>query len=121
MASFCRRCGDPPPTPRHSYCDRCRPAAARYRERRRNRQRNRPPSAEQGYGYEHKKLRARLAREVAAGISVCWRCGLPIHPNEPWDLGHDDVDRSIYRGPEHRACNRATAGRKVRRQSRRWL
>jgi hypothetical protein len=32
--------------------------------------------------------------------------------DEPWDLGHDDHDRSITRGPEHRdRCNRAAAGR----------
>lgn len=121
----CVVCGELPPTARHSYCDRCRPAAARYRERRRNRQRSRPTAAAQGYGYEHKKMRERVAAVVAAGRAVCWRCGRRIAPAEPWDLGHDDKDRSLYAGPEHRRCNRATAGRRVVRDeqpaaSRRW-
>lgn len=120
MASCCVRCGGPVPTARHSYCDLCRPPTARYRERRRNRLRARQSNAARGYGYEHKQLRKRIARLVAAGLAVCWRCGLPIGASEPWDLGHDDEDRSIYRGPEHRACNRSTAGRKRARMSRRW-
>lgn len=45
---------------------------------------------------------------VEAGGVLCWRCGALIDRRAPWDLGHDDVDRTKYRGPEHRACNRAT-------------
>ena len=26
-----------------------------------------------------------------------------------WDLGQDDYDRTVYRGPEHRRCNRSSA------------
>jgi hypothetical protein len=48
----------------------------------------------------------------------CARCGERIEPGEPWDLGHDDVDRSRYTGPEHRRCNRSTRG--VRVVSQRW-
>jgi hypothetical protein len=43
---------------------------------------------------------------------TCWRpdCETVIDPAD-WCLGHDDHDRSRYRGPECPACNYATAGR----------
>lgn len=67
-----------------------------------------------GYDGRHKKLRNHYAIIVAAGQATCWRCQQPIRANEPWDLGHDDNDRSQYRGPEHaNRCNRAAAGRKA--------
>jgi hypothetical protein len=59
-------------------------------------------------------------RSINAGIVSCSRCGLPIEPGEPWDLGHSDEDRRRYSGPEHTACNRATKGRAVERHSRQW-
>ena len=43
-----------------------------------------------------------MGSKVRAGKAVCWRCGLPIAPNQAWDLGHDDDDRNAHRGPEHR-------------------
>jgi hypothetical protein len=65
---------------------------------------------ERGYGVQHQKLRARIAREIElSGGTECVRCGGWIALGEPFDLGHDDHDRSIYRGPEHVRCNRATS------------
>lgn len=68
-----------------------------------------------GYGWTHQDTRARLAPTVQAGRATCWRCHRRIPPTPPehacrkgcrapwcWDLGHDDHDRSVTRGPEHR-------------------
>jgi hypothetical protein len=71
-----------------------------------------------GYGWKHQQLRRSVGRAVAAGNAYCTRCGEWIDPAEPWDLGHDEHDRSVYTGPEHRRCNRATSKR--RWHSRRW-
>jgi hypothetical protein len=58
---------------------------------------------------------------VEAGCVRCARCGELIRPGEPWDLGHDDVDRSQCSGPEHARCNRATSSHRVERKvSREW-
>jgi hypothetical protein len=81
-------------------------------------------TTERGYGTAHQKLRKRLAAQVARGGVLCARCGRPIEPGMPWDLGHNDFDRSVYNGPEHASCNRRTSqvvpGPAPRRQSRRW-
>jgi hypothetical protein len=72
-----------------------------------------------GYGRRHRAIREQVAKLVAAGRAVCWRCGKPILPWMKWDLGHDDYDRSIYRGPEHAYCNRSSAasrGNRMRRK-----
>ncbi len=42
---------------------------------------------------------------------MCWRCGLLIARGAPWHLGHDDLDPSYYRGPEHEACNVGASNR----------
>jgi hypothetical protein len=70
-------------------------------------------------------FRKKYARVVDIGDARCAGCGLPIYPDEPWDLGHSDWDRSVYTGPEHRRCNRSTERHGVkrlrrRRFSRRW-
>jgi hypothetical protein len=73
-----------------------------------------------GYGQPHQALRKRLEPLVASGLARCARCGNPILPGEAWDLGHDDLDRSVYTGPEHRSCNRGTTTHRMRRVSRVW-
>jgi len=51
-----------------------------------------------------------------AGVTYeCWRCkalgkAVLIDPND-WALGHCDIDRTIYHGPEHPSCNNGTRGR----------
>lgn len=86
----------------------------------------------QRYGNRHQKLRRGWARVVLAGGVRCHRgadClwakdgqGGLIQPWEHWDLGHDDDDPNRHTGPEHRRCNRATAGRRreERKTSREW-
>jgi hypothetical protein len=73
-------------------------------------------TTQRGYGHAHQRLRKKAAGRVAAGLENCWRCGKPIHPDEDWDLGHDDHDRSITRGPEHLKCNRGTKSRQPQRK-----
>ena len=73
-------------------------------------------TSQRGYGAAHQALRRALAPVVAAGLVRCWRCGRRIRPGEAFDLGHDDIDRGRYRGPEHVACNRGTSSRRFRSQ-----
>lgn len=68
-------------------------------------------TTERGYGSAHQRERAKWKPIVDAGQANCWRCGRWLNPLLPWDLGHDDHDRSRYRGPECLPCNRATKTR----------
>lgn len=48
--------------------------------------------------------RRRLTPLIATGAVRCWRCHQPIHPAQPWDLGHT-TDRAFggtTTAPEHR-------------------
>ena len=85
---------------------------------------SRAGTSARGYGGKHQALRKRLAVLVASGRAVCWRCGRAIYPGQSWDLGHDDRDRTIYRGPEHARCNRSSGarrGNKMRGKRRRYV
>ena len=62
-----------------------------------------------GYDREHDRLRRRYERRGVVGMT-CPRCGQPILPGQPWDLGHTD-DRTGWTGPEHARCNRSAGGR----------
>ena len=68
-------------------------------------------TTQRGYGQAHQLRRREVNRVVDAGTAICWRCAQPIHPAEPWDLGHTDhplaKEFGMYRGPEHRACYRS--------------
>lgn len=69
-------------------------------------------TSQRGYGPEWQRLRRAWAEVIQRdGYVLCWRpdCGKPIYHGMRWDLGHDDADRAIVRGPEHQRCNRATA------------
>jgi hypothetical protein len=63
-----------------------------------------------GYGLSHKAERKRWEPMVDRGGVTCTRCGEPIEPGRPWDLGHTD-DRKGWTGPEHLTCNRRAGGR----------
>lgn len=76
-------------------------------------ERKRGTRQQRGYDQQHQDLRAHYQRRMAAGEAfICWRpdCDKPIDPTN-WHLGHDDHDRSVYRGPECVSCNTATSGR----------
>lgn len=69
---------------------------------------------ERGYGADFWAARRYWVDEVNRGGVACWRCKKPLQPGQSFDLGHDDDDRSIIRGPECPRCNRSAGGRKGR-------
>lgn len=82
-------------------------------EHARERDKARGSRQERGYDAAHDRLRAHYVALQAEGHTLlCARCHEPIR-DEPFDLGHDDHDRTRYTGPEHVRCNRATAARGI--------
>ena len=73
-----------------------------------------------GYGPKHKKARAAMKLWVDTGLASCTRCGRYIDPHEPWDADHTE-DRTDYRGPAHRTCNRRAGGIKGNLRSRKLV
>lgn len=69
-------------------------------------------TVERGYGRDHKLKRAEYQKAVDAGVGECWRCGKAVEPGDEWHLGHDDVDREVWRGIECPPCNLEHGGRK---------
>ncbi|HUG63653.1 MAG TPA: hypothetical protein VMK83_00390 [Gaiellaceae bacterium] len=89
---------------RQRYCTPEHSAQARAARSKRTRSR---------YGPQHEQLRKRIAREVAAGLATCARCGGPIAPGEAFDLDHADNGEG-WLGASHVRCNRATNRRRPR-------
>lgn len=80
-------------------------------DHRRQQERARGTRQQRGYNAVHDQLRAAYQHRMDEGERfICWRDGEPIDPTN-WHLGHDDHDRSRYRGPECVGCNTATSGR----------
>jgi hypothetical protein len=106
-------CGRETSTPRHKYCDACKPTKVE------------PVLAKtkaRGYDARHVRERKRYKVIVESGEAACCRCGGPIEPGSEWDLDHTD-DRTAYLGPAHPSCNRSAPKRQRsvgRRQSRNW-
>jgi hypothetical protein len=66
---------------------------------------------------EHRAQVKAVKAQVAAGTAYCWRCGRYLPPGSKAHAGHDDNDRSVYRGAECPPCNLKNAARKGNRVS----
>lgn len=84
-------------------------------EHEREYERARGSSSQRGYDSKHQTLRKHWRELIDRGGVSCASCGLPIHPQAPFDLGHTD-DRTAYKGAEHVHCNRSDGGRRGRAQ-----
>lgn len=86
--------------------------ATRCPDHERARDRARGTRQQRGYDAAHDATRrASIAKLTAGHTLTCWRCGEPITTADELHIGHDDHDRSITRGDEHRSCNLQAAGR----------
>ena len=76
----------------------------------------RQTTTERGYGHKH-RLKVTAARAAYVPGQPCARCGKPIQPWQPMDLGHvDGSSKRQYSGLEHRHCNRSAGARRGNRQ-----
>jgi hypothetical protein len=105
----CKRCGKPATSQKHWYCDECRWAQQKKRRMSSAERRHPLSPAQRGYGPAHQRLRRQWARRVDRGEVACGRCGYPIIPGAPWDLGHPNDDKALPPTPWHRRCNRQYA------------
>lgn len=86
----------------------------------------RPSAAARGYGRRHRELRKQWEPNVNAGrvecsAPHCMAEARPggtrrIAPGAAWDLGHDETDRTRYKGPQHAECNRGQSRRSPTKQ-----
>lgn len=67
-------------------------------------------ATQRGYGKEFYAIRREYSEQHKTQPLTCWRCGKHIPIGETFNLGHDDWDRTIIRGPEHEHCNLNAAG-----------
>jgi hypothetical protein len=95
---------------------RARAGVGRCPEHEAQRDRARGTKTERGYGAAFQSTRRMWTQRIANGGVNCGRCGQPITSADLWDLGHDDDDRWIIRGPECQFCNRSAAGKKAHRR-----
>lgn len=58
----------------------------------------------------YRRVRRYLRALHLAGELICVRCGNPIDPFEPMDVGHVDGDPTTIAGPEHRHSRHCSAG-----------
>ena len=63
------------------------------------------------YGAVHQRARSEVGKLVRAGGVRCARCGLPLRPDEDFDLDHRD-DGNGYLGASHVDCNRSAPHRR---------
>ena len=83
--------------------------ATRCPEHQATHERARGTTTQRGYGGTHQAERARWKAILRTREVPCARCGNPIRPGAPFDLGHTD-DRAAWIGPEHPECNRSAGG-----------
>jgi hypothetical protein len=91
------------------------PAAGRCPEHERAHDKARGSKAARGYGPNFQRERRVWIARIARGGVACVRCDAPITSTDPFHLDHDDVDRTIIRGPACPHCNLSAAGKNSHR------